>query len=123
MGVSLPVAGSTRKITTLAEFLVRREKISAGRIEREVSRRFSLRRNVLHRRKRSGVRVHGEHANAIVAAIRTVDEAACAVHLNLGGRAVPRKTLGQGGNALQFLQRAGIRVVSKGSQHRSHFAD
>jgi len=76
------------------EFLVGGEQPASRRIERKIARRLALRRNVLDQRNGARGLINREHRDAVVAAIRRINELARPIHLHLAPVLVPVKSAG-----------------------------
>src|SRR5262250_3717119 len=71
--------------------LIRGVEERAGRLDGEEARRLALRRLPAHRCEHARCRVDGEDGEAVVSAIRSIDEAPGRAHRDLRGRTVARE--------------------------------
>src|SRR5579864_3230583 len=111
------------KHNNIVRFLISREQQRPRRINFEASRRFALRGSVFDRRQRTFHRVNSKDSNAVMSAIRGVEELSRRMHTNLGVVILPAKAFGQSGNILQRMKRAGAKVGRKRRDRRPHLVD
>ena len=119
----IPVAASSLEDGDRPRALVAGEDPPAGRVDREVPRVLPADAHVPRRREAAGRLVDGEDGEAVVAAVRAVDEAAVGRYRDLGRRARPGEARGQGAHRLERREGALVRVVGEGSDRREELVD
>ena len=103
--------------------LVLRQQPMTCRVEGEVPRRFALSGLVLQASQLATRRVEAKDSNAIVAAVRAVNEFPGWMDLHLRAGAVAGEPLRKRRYCLQFLQRAPLGVVGKDGERGTHLVD
>ena len=107
-------AGGDERIAVL----VRGDQATTGRIDAEAARRLSLRRLVRNVAEPSGSRIDPVDHDAIVAAVRGVDEIAERMHVDVCARALARERLGKGANGLQMTDGPCATVAGENDHRR-----
>src|SRR5208282_1183406 len=84
---------------------------------------LAFRGRVLDQRQSAFFWIDGEHCNAVVPAVRGVDELAGRMDLDLGVVVMLGKILGESRDRLQRTQDASSAVITKGRNCGPHFVD
>ena len=126
VGLSWPVSGSIRKTTIVAGVLVGGEQERAGRVDAEVARGLAAGRLVADRREPAGRGVDREDRDAVVAAVRAVEELARGMDLHLGRRVArrdlrPRRAASRWSGSRFKVPSLG--VVVEGGHRAGHLVD
>ena len=98
------------------------QEFSRG-INVEIARCFALSGEVIHQSQSSGAAVDGEEGNAVVSAIRGVEELSAGMHVDFSGVVNAGEVLGKSRNRIKLLKSASAWIVGKRGDRRLQFID
>src|SRR5260370_336344 len=87
------------------------EQIRPRRVNRKIAWRLTLCRNVLYGREGTGGGINIKDGNAVVPAVRGIQELTCRMHLQFGGIVIASKICAQCRNRIQLTQASFRSVV------------
>src|ERR1700744_4425875 len=122
-GVQQPGPRVARKDDDIGRVLVGNEQPLVTGIESEMARRFASAILVLYYFEGSITIADGINRHAVITAIGSVEKTAGRVDRHLGGGVRPVKTFGQGGDVLQPLQRAMLRIPCQDIDRVGYFIE